>query len=72
MTFALIDNIIYLILKSKSRCKHCYKKIITHVSWYFYINAFHSNGDFWRYWDFFSGWSDRKIIAKWTITNGIL
>jgi len=28
-------------------------------------------GFFWRYWRLFKGWSDRKIIAEYTISNGI-
>ncbi len=48
------------------------QNIITHVTWYFYLNAFSFEwGFFYRYWRLFSGWSSRKIIAKWPVTNGI-
>lgn len=48
------------------------KSIVTHVTWYFYIKAFYMEwGFFYRYWKLFKGWSGRKIISKWPISNGI-
>lgn len=42
------------------------------ITWYFYINAFQFEwGFFYRYWRLFKGWTGKKIIAKWTISNGI-
>jgi hypothetical protein len=48
------------------------KSIVLSVTWYFYLNAFSFEwGFFYRYWRLFKGWSSRKIIAKWPISNGI-
>lgn len=48
------------------------KTITAKIEWYFYLNAFQFEwGFFWRYWRLFKGWSDRKIIKSWPITNGI-
>ena len=48
------------------------KTLTTSIEWYFYLKAFQFEwGFFWRYWRLFKGWSDRKIIKKWPVTNGI-
>lgn len=48
------------------------KALTTSVVWYFYIKAFSFEwGFFYRYWRLFKGWSDRKIIKKWPVSNGI-
>lgn len=45
-------------------------KLNVALSWYFYVRAFSFKwGFFWRYWRLFSGWSSKKIIAQWTISN---
>lgn len=44
------------------------KKITILAQWFFEINAFQYDwGFFYRTWGLFSGWSGKKIIAKWTI-----
>jgi hypothetical protein len=44
------------------------KKISVLAQWYFEIFAFQYDwGFFYRTWGLFSGWSGKKIIAKWTI-----
>lgn len=49
-------------------------KVVTpKITWYFYVKAFKFEwGFFYRYWTLFSGWSGKKIIAKWPISNGIM
>lgn len=49
-------------------------KVVTpKITWYFYVKAFKFEwGFFYRYWRLFSGWSGKKIIAKWPISNGIM
>lgn len=42
------------------------------VDWKFYLKAFSFKwGFFWRYWRLFKGWTDKKIIVEYPITNGI-
>lgn len=46
------------------------KRLNLALSWYFYFKPFTFKwGFFWRYWRLFRGWSDRKIIAQWSISN---
>ena len=46
------------------------QKLNVILSWYFYFRPFAFTwGFFWRYWRLFRGWSDRKIIAQWVISN---
>lgn len=48
------------------------KSISTKITWYFYLKAFYMEwGFFYRYWRLFKGWTGRKIIKKWPISNGI-
>lgn len=48
------------------------KTLTTSIEWYFYLKVFQFEwGFFWRYWRLFKGWSDRKIIKKWPVSNGI-
>lgn len=48
------------------------KTLLATVDWKFYLRAFSFKwGFFWRYWRLFKGWSSKKIIAEYTITNGI-
>jgi hypothetical protein len=51
--------------------KYTQKILELTVDWKFYLRAFSFKwGFFWRYWKPFS-WSGKKIIAEWTISNGI-
>jgi hypothetical protein len=52
--------------------KYAQKLLELTVVWKFYLRAFSFKwGFFWRYWRLFKGWSDKKIIAEYTISNGI-
>ena len=52
--------------------KYLLKQLNVNVKWNFILRAFAFKwGFFWRYWRLFKGWSSKKIIKEWPISNGI-
>jgi len=51
--------------------KYALQKLVVTLNWKYVLKAFAFEwGFFWKHWTW-KGWSKKKIIKKWPISNGI-